>query len=136
VSSTLEAGDGIKSKTELHKQVLNTLAVKNNTQLVQAMLNASASEFAALAPLVIDLAKQDEPTALALMTDGVTYLDTLCQQTLLNTDLSLALVGGLAPVLEPWFSSAIRTRIVKAQGGPEWGAVRLLKTDFPLVSQG
>ena len=99
------------------------------------MLNASASEFAALAPLVIDLAKQDEPTALALVAEGVTYLDRLCQQTLLNTDLSLVLVGGVAPALEPWFSSVVRKRIVKAQAGPEWGAVRLLKADFPLASQ-
>lgn len=135
VSSTLEAGDRIIPTGELHKLVMSTLDVKNNVELLQCMINASASEFAALAPLVVELAKQDEPTALALVADGVTYLDTLCQQTLSNTDLSLVLMGGLAPSLEPWFSSVIRERIVTTRGGPEWGAVRLLKSDFPLVSE-
>lgn len=133
VSSTLEAVDGIIENTRLHKQVLNKLAVKSTSDLVQLMINASPSEFAKLAPLVVDLAKQDESSALALVAEGVTYLDTLCQQTLLNTDLSLVLMGGLAPSLESWFSPAIRERFVKAQGGPEWGAIRLLKTDLPLV---
>ncbi len=134
VSQTLEAFDGIIDSTELHRQIQESLDVKNANQLVQRMIHASASEFAELAPLVLELAKYKEPSSLALVKQGVTYLESLSQQALHNTRLSIVLMGGLASPLKPWFSQRTLDRVVDAKGCPEWGAVRLLKADFPLVN--
>ncbi len=132
VASTLEALDGLIVFGSLNKHIMTTLAVTNSTDLLQSMNNASPSQFAALAPGVIGLAKQGDNCAMALVEEGVAYLDKLCQRTLQDTNLSLVLMGGLAPSLEPWFSSVIRERIVKPLGGPEWGAMRLLQSDLSI----
>ncbi|MGS2719305.1 BadF/BadG/BcrA/BcrD ATPase family protein [Paraglaciecola aestuariivivens] len=133
VSATLEALDGIIATTQLHKQVQESLGLNTTSAIVQRMINASPSDFATLAPLVLALAKQQQPSALALVAEAVAYLDKLCQQCLNHTDLSIVVMGGVAPLLIPEFSQATRERIVSPKGGPEWGAVRLLQSDFPLV---
>lgn len=134
VASTLEALDGLRALSALHKHIMQTLAVNNSTELLEKMINATPSHFAILAPHVVTFAKQGDQTAMAIVEEGVDYLDKLCQRTLLDTNLPLVLVGGLAPSLEPWFSAVIRERIVKAKGGPEWGAMRLLQSELSIAS--
>ena len=128
VASTLEALDGLIPLSDLHTMVLNKLSLNTSADLVQTMINASSSEFAAFAPDIIELAKLNDLSALNLVKEGAAYLDKLCLRTLHDTHLSLVLMGGLAPSIKPWFSPILRERIVKAQQGPEWGAMRLLKT--------
>ena len=127
VAATLEALDGVISRTAMHDTVLEQLQCANSAALVQRMILASPSDFAALAPQILSLAEQDEPSATAIVRQGTEYLDKLCQRALQGSDLSLALIGGLAPLLQPWFSPQVRQRIVNAQAGPEWGAVQLLR---------
>jgi glucosamine kinase len=133
VASTLEALDGLIPFSSLHDTIMTTLAVDSSTALLQKMLSANPSQFAALAPDVVQLAQQDDSDAISLVKEGVTYLDNLCQRTLQDTDLSLVLMGGLAPSLIPWFSPAVRERIVTAKAGPEWGAMRLVQADLQLA---
>lgn len=127
VSSTLEALDTLIPMTQLHRMVLEQLDVCDTAQLVQRMIGASTNEFAALAPGVILLARQGDANALALVREGVRYLDALCSRTLHNTALSLVLMGGLASSIEPWFSPALREKITLPLAGPEWGAMHLLQ---------
>lgn len=134
VASTLEALDGIIPLTNLHHNIMNILAVNNKTDLLQSMISAKPGQFAALAPQVITNAQQGEPCAIALVEEGVAYLEKLCLRTLQDTDMSLVLMGGLAPSLVPWFNESVRERIVKAKAGPEWGALRLLQSALPLAS--
>jgi glucosamine kinase len=133
VASTLEALDGLIALSSIHKHIMKTLSVNSSTDLLQSMISATPSQFAMLAPHVITFAKQGDSCALSLVEEGVDYLDKLCHRTLLDTDLPLVLMGGLAPSLEPWFSAVIRERIVKALGGPEWGAMRLLQSEQEIV---
>lgn len=128
VASTLEALDGLIPLSDLHDMVLNKLSLNSSTALVQTMISASPSQFATLAPDIIELAQRHDASALSLVKEGAAYLDKLCLLTLHGTSLSLVLMGGLAPSVEPWFSPELRERIVKAQAGPEWGAMRLLHT--------
>ena len=128
ISSTLEALDGLIPLSDLHDMVLNKLGINSSADLVQTMINANPSEFAAFAPDIIELAKLNDLSALSLVKEGAAYLDKLCLRTLHDTSLSLVLMGGLAPSIEPWFSPALRERIVSSHAGPEWGAMRLLQT--------
>ena len=133
VAVTLEALDGLIAFSPLNTHIMTTLGVTSSTDLLQSMISASPSQFAALAPGIIALAKQGDKISVALVEEGVAYLDKLCRRTLLDTKLSLVLMGGLAPSLEPWLSSLVRERIVKALAGPEWGAMQLLQSDLRLA---
>lgn len=133
VSSTLEAMDGLIAFSDLHAMVKNKLNVDSTAALVQTMIAASPSEFASLAPEVLALAREGEVNALSLVTEGVAYLDKLCLRTLQDNTLPLALIGGLAPAIEPWLSLPVRQRIIRAKAGPEWGAMRLIHNPQLLV---
>lgn len=133
VASTLEALDGVTDITALHDRILTRLSVTSSAGLVQKMILATPSQFASLAPEVVSLAKQEDTHALALVADAAAYLDKLCMRTLQNTQLSLVLMGGLAPFFKPWFSPALRARIVEAKAGPERGALHLLHSHLPLI---
>ena len=134
IASTLEALDGVTAITALHDRILTRLSVTTTTDLVQKMILATASQFASFAPDVIELANQEDIYALALVKEAADYLDKLCMSTLQNTDLPLVLMGGLAPFFKPWFSPALRARIVEAMAGPERGALHLLHSDLPMTS--
>ena len=97
------------------------------------MILATPTQFAALAPDVVSLAKQEDINAMALVAEAAAYLDKLCMRTLQNTELSLVLMGGLAPIYKPWFSPSLRARIVEAKSGPERGALHLLHSHLPLI---
>lgn len=133
VASTLEALDGVIPISALHNKILACLSVTTSTELVQKMILATPGKFATLAPQVVNLAKQQDIYALALMQEAAAYLDKLCMRALQNTDLTLVLVGGLAPNFEPWFSPELRARIVKAKTSPERGALHLLHSHLPKI---
>jgi glucosamine kinase len=133
VTSTLEALDGITAISAFHDKILTRLSVTSSAGLVQKMILATPSQFAALAPDVVELAKQGDIHALALVKDAAAYLDKLCMRTLQNTALPLVLMGGLAPFFKPWFSPTLRARIVEAKAGPERGALHLLHSHLPLI---
>ena len=131
IVSTLEALDNIIAIAPMHKKILRCLSVTTSDELVQKMIKASPSQFAALAPEVVKLAQQQDIAAVALMQEAAAYLDKLCMRALQHTDLTLVLVGGLAPFFEPWFRPELRARIVKAKAGPERGALNLLQSQLP-----
>lgn len=134
VAATLEALDALIPTTAMHKMVQTELGVASTSELVQRMIAASPSDFAALAPAIINLAKQGDANALALVKDGASYLDALCMRTLQNTNLSLVLMGGLASSIEPWLSPALREKITLPLAGPEWGAMHLLQEQALMAS--
>jgi glucosamine kinase len=133
IASTLEALDDVTAISALHDRILNRLSVSSSVGLVQKMILATPTQFAALAPDVVSLAKQEDINAMALVAEAAAYLDKLCMRTLQNTELSLVLMGGLAPIYKPWFSPTLRERIVEAKSGPERGALHLLHSHLPLI---
>ncbi|WP_299078206.1 BadF/BadG/BcrA/BcrD ATPase family protein [uncultured Paraglaciecola sp.] len=126
VISTLEAMDNVITTTELHHKVLQQLSLTTTDSLVQKMLNATSSEFAALAPVVIELAKQNDANAVDLITQASDYLEKLSFRALRNSTFDLVLTGGLAAYFENKFSPALRSRIKQAKNTPERGALHML----------
>ncbi|MFT2089374.1 BadF/BadG/BcrA/BcrD ATPase family protein [Paraglaciecola sp. 2405UD69-4] len=125
VASTLDALDGVTKVTALHQQILNKLNVSSAADLAQKMMEATPSQFAALAPEVVRLAAEDIHAS-SLVNRATEYLEKLCHSTLKNTDLPLALTGGLAPFFKTKFSPALQKRVVSPKAGPEKGALYLL----------
>ena len=130
VISTLEAFDNVITTTELHNKVMNKLSVSNSDELVQKMIEASSSQFAAIAPQVIAAANSNDPIALDLITQATQYLEKLALRALHETDLNLVLTGGLTEYFEAKFSPELRARIVRAKNSPEKGALYLLPSQL------
>lgn len=78
------------------------------------LLQADATRFASLAPLVIETAASGDVMASRLLDDAAEELATALRA--IDTGHAIALLGGLARTMEPRLPADIRARIVPAQG--------------------
>lgn len=123
IEYTLQSLDKVVEPSELTKAVIAQYQVANATDLAQLVSRFIPADFAKLAPLVIEHAKQQDPVAISLVKQGADYLSKLAKQLLADKSCSLALIGGLSPLIQVYFDNQIQQRIVPAQLPPEMGAV-------------
>lgn len=93
---------------------------------------ATSSEFARLAPLVINHSQQEEVLAVKLMKNAAQAVDRIgatLEKTQHNKNVVLpcSLFGGIAPFIEPWLSASLRERLVSRQGDAITGAILLAR---------
>ncbi len=93
---------------------------------------ANSSEFAKLAPLVINHSQQGEAAAVKLMKKAAHEVDRVSialekSQSLPTGPIPCCLFGGIAPFLEAYLSNELRARLVTSQGDANQGAIWLAK---------
>jgi glucosamine kinase len=93
---------------------------------------ANSSEFARLAPLVINHSQQDEIAAVRLMKKAGHAIDkvgmTLVKlQTEKDKPLPCSLFGGIAPFVEPWLSEELRAHLVPREADANVGAILMIR---------
>ena len=120
----LLALDGFAEPTALTDALLAQLKARDGIGLVEA-IGHGASQFAQLAPLVIQAANQRDPVATAIVTSGADYISQLAHKLLAIKPPRLSLIGGLAPLLTPWLDPFVQAQLSPALEQPEMGAVRL-----------
>ena len=69
---------------------------------------ANATQFAQIAPLVIEHVKQETPLALTLTKRAVDRLGSALATQSRNKSLPCSLLGGLARFIEPWLGDSLR----------------------------
>ncbi len=99
----------------------------NPHAIVRWTFKATPRDFGALAPLVVEHARRADPAGVELMRLGATHLDALAERLVALGARRLALVGGLAPYMEEWVSSATRASLVPPDGDELDGALRLAR---------
>lgn len=93
---------------------------------------ANSSEFARLAPLVINHSQKDEAYAVRLMkkaAQAVNRVGAALEKMHRETEHALpcSLFGGISPFIEPWLGEELRARLVPRQGDANTGAILLVK---------
>lgn len=93
---------------------------------------ANSTQFAELAPLVIQQAQAGDTTACHLLQRAAEAIDWIGatlqkKQTEQTKPLPCSLVGGVAPFVEPFLGEALRSRLVPCQASPDVGAVLMVK---------
>jgi len=95
--------------------------------IVRWMSSARPGDFARLAPLVVQHARQDDPVACELMRLAAGHVDALAERLGALGVPRLALAGGLASSLTPWLSRETKRRLVPAAADALAGALRLAR---------
>jgi len=95
--------------------------------IVRFAARARPRDFAALAPLVVEHAARNDVVGVELMRLAGAHIDALRGRLVTLGVDRLALVGGLAPHIEPWLASATRRRLVPAAGDALEGALQLAR---------
>jgi glucosamine kinase len=91
---------------------------------------ANATQFAQIAPLVIEHVKRQTPLALALIQQAAREVDrlgaALAAQSV-NKALPCSLLGGLAQFIEPWLGESLRSRLVRCESDSVSGALLMIR---------
>ena len=103
---------------------------------------ANATQFAQIAPLVIEHVKSQTPLAVALIQQAAREIDrlgaALAAQSV-SKALSCSLLGGLASFIEPWLGESLRSRLVRCESDSVSGALLMIRKavqDQPLAEIG
>jgi len=91
---------------------------------------ANATQFAQVAPVVIEHVKRRTPLALTLIQQAAREIDrlgaALAAQSLDQT-LPCSLLGGLAPFIEPYLGEPLRARLVRCELDAVHGALLMIR---------
>lgn len=93
---------------------------------------ANSTEFARLAPLVINHSQQEEPLAVRLMKKAAHEIDRIMIALEKahghgKKPLPCCLFGGIAPFLEPWLSEELRAALVARKADANAGAILMVR---------
>jgi len=126
IKAVLTASDGLSSPTELTQAVMDTYHV-TGLDIVERLSKSSSSDFAKLAPRVIDAANRGDDVAVGIVSSGAAYISSLARKLLAIDPPRLSLIGGISAPLTPWLDSEIVRHIELPLGQPEMGAVHYAK---------
>jgi glucosamine kinase len=96
--------------------------------IVRFSSEALPRDFGALAPIVVEHAKQNDPAGVELMQVAARHIDGLAGRLVALGARKLVLVGGLAPIMVDWISDTTRGHLVRPEGDALDGAVRLARS--------
>lgn len=104
---------------------------QDQEQFVTWANSANSSEFARLAPIVINHGQQQEVAAVRLMKKAAHAIDrvghALIKMRTQTHPLPCCLLGGIAPFIEPWLSEELRATFVARQGDASEGAILMIR---------
>ena len=93
---------------------------------------ANSSEFARLAPLVINHSQQEEIAALRLIKKAAHAIDRVGHAFVKTrakeeTLLPCCLFGGIAPFIEPWLGDELRSTLISREADANAGAILMIR---------
>ena len=118
----LRAHDGRVAATRLTRAVMARFG-DDAFEVVAWMDDATATDFAKFAPLAMDCAEDGDSIGRQIVEQAANEIGRLVQRLVQFGALRVALLGGLAPRMEPWLSPDIRDRLVPAEGDAIDGAL-------------
>jgi len=136
VQLALRANDGRIDRTALLAEVMHRFH-DDPMEAVAWMDRATATDYAALAPMVMRHADQGDAAGRRIVQSAAEQIDTLVRTLFDKGAPRVTLLGGLSTPLEPWLSPDVRRRLKPADGDAVSGAIILAKRtsrwNFPFL---
>lgn len=126
VQLALRAHDGRHDRTALLAEVMQRFR-NEPMEAVAWMDRATATDYAALAPMVMRHADQGDAVGRRIVQNAAEQIDTLVRVLFDQGAPRVTLLGGLASALEPWLSPDVRRRLKPADGDAVSGAIILAR---------
>ncbi|MDF2179871.1 BadF/BadG/BcrA/BcrD ATPase family protein [Aliiglaciecola sp. CAU 1673] len=115
--------DGLLPPSRLGEAVLEQCGARSASELAESMAQMPPAAYGRLAPVVLELAHQNDPIATDLVYQGVDYLERLARRLLAFGPQRLSMIGGLSQALLPFFSQDIKQHIQTPLHPPQFGAI-------------
>jgi glucosamine kinase len=122
----LRAYDGRAVTTSLTRDVM--MRFQNDPfEAVAWMDQATATDYATFAPLVMRHADAGDPVARRIVRDAAEQIDELVRSLSESGASRVALLGGLASSMQPWLTPDVQRRLVPVEGDAVDGALHLAR---------
>lgn len=122
----LRAYDGRAVATNLTHDVMARF--RNDAfEAVAWMDQATATDYATFAPLVMRHADNGDPAARRIVRDAAEQIDELVRRLAECGATRIVLLGGLASSMQPWLAPDVQRRLVPVEGDAVDGALRLAR---------
>lgn len=129
LEEALLAHDHVRATTPITAHVLNDF--RNNPQtIVEYAHSASPGDFGRFAPLVLDFAERDDPTAKRIMADAVRDVEEALAAIVDENTTRLCLLGGLGRRYRALLSQRFARLLAEPQGSAVDGAIALARKHF------
>jgi glucosamine kinase len=102
--------------------------------IVRWTSDATPRDFGALAPHVVEYARNGDPVGIEIVQSAAAHIDALGNRLIALGAPRLALVGGLALHMRPWLSRGIQAHLVAPAGDALDGALQLARLDADLIA--
>jgi glucosamine kinase len=135
VQLALRANDGRIKPTPFLLEVMERLGPDPAT-LVAWAEQATATEYAGLAPSVLSFAEAGDPFAEEIVAEGVRHVDVLIRSLVQFGAPRISLLGGLASRLVPWLSPEMLGFISPPESDAVAGALLLARGNYLTVPTG
>ena len=122
----LRASDGRAQATGFTREVMSRFG-DDVLEAVAWMDRGTATDYAALAPLVVRHATDGDAVAGKIMREAAERIDELVRCLVEQGAPRIALVGGLAPSMEPWLAAGVRGLLSPSEGDAVDGALALAR---------
>jgi glucosamine kinase len=126
VQLALRAHDGRYEKTALLAEIMQRFQ-QDPMEAVAWMDRASATDYAALAPMVMRHADQGDAAGRRIVQSAAEHIDTLIRTLFDKGAPRVSLLGGLSSPLEPWLAPDVRRRLKPIDGDAVSGAIILAR---------
>jgi glucosamine kinase len=120
VKAVLLDADGVGLPTRLTGELLKN---KTATVLAEQYMNASATDYAKLAPLVFELADSGDNVCLSFIQHGAAFINQVIRKLLSTSVSRVAMIGGISERIKPWLDPQLSICIKPALSSPEQGAI-------------
>jgi len=122
----LRAYDGRAVTTSLTRDVMMRFQ-SDPFEAVAWMDQATATDYATFAPLVMRHADAGDPVARRIVRDAAEQIDELVRRLSESGASRVALLGGLASSMQPWLTPDVQRRLVPVEGDAVDGALHLAR---------
>ncbi len=126
IRRTLRAADGRIAGSALTKTLLSRFA-GDVRKIISWMDRASATDYAALAPLITEHAGQGDAVACDILRAAGAHISTMINSLSGSGVTRLCLCGGLAETLKDWLEPKARARLTRPKGDALDGALLLAR---------
>ncbi|HEX3429838.1 MAG TPA: BadF/BadG/BcrA/BcrD ATPase family protein [Rhizomicrobium sp.] len=126
IRCSLRSCDGRLPPTDLTRAVMARFA-NDPFEFVAWADQATATDYAHLAPLVMGHAESGDPVAREIAINTAREIDSLARRLVGRGVSRIALVGGVARRMEPWLADDVRRVLVSAEGDGVDGALILAR---------
>lgn len=121
--------DGRAAPTAFSKEIMAKFS-GNYAVLIEWMEKANATDYATLAPLVVQHARKGNPAAVQLMQQAGLHIAGLIEGLVKRGVARVALVGGFAAAVKAYLPETVAMRLVAPQADAMAGGILLAKQKY------